>query len=122
MEEFRGIFGIVAERALHILDESTVVLYICDVDDSLQLLEVPDKNDTYYRLWPSTNYCTCSKFTHDYLMQRRQYLCKHILAARLATALEIVVSKRIPSGQFNGMASIQLKSMSNELNCDSEML
>lgn len=84
--ELHGLFGETLKQALDIVDRKKVKLYR-DKSEGKELIEIPSHQGIVYRLFPKVNYCSCKVFHQTVVKERQAFICKHILAARLATIL-----------------------------------
>ncbi len=102
-EELFGLFGDTLERALDIIDKSTIKLYKRQTNNRT-IIEVSGSNNSIYRFFPNINYCPCEAYQHQVLKSRSQYTCKHILAAKIALLLvkrNVVTEVMMNDSQFN---------------------
>lgn len=84
--ELNGLFGETLKQALDIVDRNKVKIYR-DKSEGKELIEIPSHQSIVYRLFPKINYCSCKGFHQTVVKERQAYICKHILAARLAIIL-----------------------------------
>lgn len=87
--ELEALFGkALLERALGLVyGKQPIVLYQTK-SQTITLVEVPgSKIATFYKILHPGNFCSCESFRRLVLKEKHQPLCKHLLATRLALAL-----------------------------------
>lgn len=104
LEDLFGLFGETLERALHIIDKSSIKIYKKQVNNRT-IIEIPGSNNSVYRFFHNINYCTCDAYLYQVLKSRSQYTCKHILAAKIALLInKNIVTEVLADFQFNVIA------------------
>uniref|UniRef100_A0A182Y4Q8 Uncharacterized protein n=1 Tax=Anopheles stephensi TaxID=30069 RepID=A0A182Y4Q8_ANOST len=88
--ELESLFGqALLSRAIGIVyGKQPITVYKNVSDGQFHLIEVPgSKHGTVYKVFPAINFCACESYRDWVLRQKRQPICKHVLAARLALIL-----------------------------------
>lgn len=94
-----SVFGVTLQKALDIFEKYPIfTVYITSKKKTL--IEVKGDKDTYYRVFPKQNYCSCLAFKHLVLERKIEVTCKHILAARLAVILGKTVEHEVTQVQY----------------------
>ncbi|XP_058062489.1 zinc finger SWIM domain-containing protein 7-like [Anopheles bellator] len=86
------------ERALLIVYGKRPIVIYQSPDKANTLVEVPGSDAAIvYKHFPSTNYCCCESFRCSVVKHKSQALCKHLLATRLALALNRIQVIPLPN-------------------------
>lgn len=94
------LIGEVVERALNIIDTKTITLYRSTSKGNREIFEITGTNSECYKFFPNLNYCPCKAFKHQVLKQK-EFMCKHVLAAKIASILNKVTVVEKKEEHFN---------------------
>lgn len=94
------LIGEVVERALNIIDTKTITLYRSASKGNREIIEITGTNSECYKFFPNLNYCPCKAYKHQVLKQK-EFMCKHVLAAKIASILNKVTVIEKKEEHFN---------------------
>lgn len=113
--ELQSVVGPVLERALRVVDSTTIKHYISlESPHHKGIFKVPaaSGDGLSYTFYVDINFCPCPSFEYDTVQNKRQYTCKHQLAARIAKLLGKTKVIHLPETRFKRV----LEKLSDESN------
>ena len=99
-------FGEMAVSALSILDNKGVTQ--CFSPSNYSLYQVIGSNENIYTCLKDEFYCNCLSFQNNVIMKGSHFLCKHLLAVFVSSALEDYQSKSYSEKALNRIISFDL--------------
>lgn len=109
--ELSNIFGDQFERAISIIEDQKITIFRTS-SNNRRIIEITGSNNAVYKLFPNMNYCPCAGFKYLVLIQKVEYTCKHILAAKIGILLNKVTETVLTDEQINNlMKEIPLQHM-----------
>lgn len=100
--ELSNIFGDQFERAISIIENQKITIYRT-LSNNQRVIEISGSNNAIYKLFPNKNYCPCTGFKYKVLIQKVEYTCKHVLAAKLGILLNKVNETILTEKQLNSL-------------------
>lgn len=100
--ELSNIFGDQFERAISIIDDQKITVYR-STSNNQQIIEITGSNNAVYKLFPNKNYCPCTGFKYQVLVQKVEYTCKHVLAAKIGILLNKVNETILTDKQLDNL-------------------
>jgi len=96
--------------ALDLIDRECVIRYISPVSRThLQVIGSTARYNVKLDLLFGSGkfWCSCPAFTFSVLLSETHFMCKHVLASRLAERMNRVVVRRIGFGEWANLVSEQ---------------
>lgn len=100
--ELSNIFGDQFERAISIIEDQKITIYRT-LANNQRVVEISGSNNAIYKLFPNKNYCPCTGFKYKVLIQKVEYTCKHVLAAKIGILLNKVNETILTEKQLNSL-------------------
>lgn len=98
LQGLHDVFGEVFVKATEILESGVVIRY--ETPNGVRVLfKVTNKKETY-TLFDNINFCYCSMFAQEVLVNQNLLTCKHVLAVRLAEISDQVEVNKLTDLQY----------------------
>lgn len=101
--ELSNIFGDQFERAISIIEDQKITIYRTQTNNYRRVIEITGSNNAVYKLFPNKNYCPCTGFKYKVLIQKVEYTCKHVLAAKIGILLNKLNETILTDKQLNNI-------------------